>query len=83
MYKQWVLFSFLSLGNAWMGWDNQSTPIKIGFQFDQLRKFQLVSIHVNNFLSQGAQVIYRDQGLSFYEFYKIWLTEKLANRNVT
>lgn len=40
----------------WIGWDNQSTPVRIGFQFDQLRKFQLVSIHVNNFVSQGAQV---------------------------
>jgi len=49
-------FFFYITGNMWIGWDNQSTPVRIGFQFDQLRKFQLVSIHVNNFVSQGAQV---------------------------
>jgi len=40
----------------WIGWTKEATPVKIGFQFDQLRKFSTVAIHVNNFVSQGAQV---------------------------
>ncbi|XP_035705093.1 probable serine/threonine-protein kinase DDB_G0282963 isoform X3 [Folsomia candida] len=50
---------FIRNHKGWIGWerrDNESTLVEIGFQFDYLRKFESVSIHVNNFVSQGAQV---------------------------
>ncbi|CAG7733953.1 unnamed protein product [Allacma fusca] len=62
----------------WIGWDDQSDPVKIAFQFDTLRKFHEVSIHVNNFVSQGAQVFasvdlyFSMDGQKFSEFPLRW-----------
>ena len=64
-----LLFYFLYFsGNMWIGWDNELQPVKIGFQFDKLRKFHQVSIHVNNLVSQGVQVK-RKQGKLFNLYY--------------
>lgn len=39
-----------------MGWDSELEPVKIGFQFDGIRRFNSIEIHVNNLVSEGVEV---------------------------
>jgi len=50
-----ILFLTFS-GNSWIGWDNELQPVKIGFQFDGIRRFQTLTLHVNNLVSEGVEV---------------------------
>jgi discoidin domain receptor family protein 2 len=69
------MFGFLTAGNGWVAWRNDSFPnhfVEMIFEFDQIRNFSSLHIFTNNFFTKNVQVRLRIKSVKLN---KDWLTE--------